>query len=119
MQYFIPLEKLIPELGKPQIRLFLGLVNPDDEEGTRNRISTEKRVIKAKFGVATECGMGRFTREQFRSVLEVCASVAVTYKQGNQEGRCIRFDGVIKSQFRGIKARSLSSRVCHNFRAIV
>lgn len=80
VQYFIPLEKLIPELSEHQTKLFLGLVHPDDEEGTRNRISAAKRAVKTDFGVATECGMGRFTKEQFSSVVEICARVAKSYK---------------------------------------
>jgi methionine synthase II (cobalamin-independent) len=81
VQYFIPLEKkLISELSEHQTKLFLGLVHPDDEEGTRNRISAAKRVITTDFGISTECGMGRFTKEQLRSVVKICASVAATYK---------------------------------------
>jgi hypothetical protein len=59
--------------------MFLGLVQPDDEEGIRNRISTAKRLIKTNFGLSTECGMGRFTKEQLTSIMDICASVAAAY----------------------------------------
>jgi hypothetical protein len=39
-------------------RLYLGLLQHDDEAGDNRRIAAAHRVVKA-FGVAAECGFGR------------------------------------------------------------
>jgi hypothetical protein len=83
IEYFAPLSRLVPELRYPaggeeerkETKIFLGLVHPGDMEGTMKRIGAAKMVID-KFGVATECGMGRFTREDLKSILEICANIA-------------------------------------------
>lgn len=69
--YFAPLEKLsIPTSTK----VYLGLVHPNDEEGTRKRIKVAQSVLP-KFGVATECGMGRIPIEELDSILQISESV--------------------------------------------
>ena len=71
-EYFAPLAGL--ELGAT--KLFLGLVHPGDEEGTRRRIAAAQEVWTRGFGVATECGLGRVTVEEMDSVFEIMASVS-------------------------------------------
>jgi hypothetical protein len=88
IEYFMPLSRLVPELRRPaegegerqETKIFLGLVHPGDKEGTMKRISAAKKVID-KFGVATECGMGRFTREDLKSIVELCANIAVPVRR--------------------------------------
>ncbi|MDI1486198.1 MAG: hypothetical protein OHK93_005424 [Ramalina farinacea] len=55
--------------------LYLGLVHAHDEDGTRQRLEAAQRVYPDITGVATECGLGRSSREDFQSILEICASV--------------------------------------------
>ena len=69
--YFFPLNNL--QLG--DTKLFLGLVHPNDEMGTRKRIETAKAVLPAPFGVASECGLGRTSREELDSILAIYKAV--------------------------------------------
>lgn len=71
--YFAPLQRL--PLGATE--LYLGVVQPRDEEGTRRRIAAAAKVLQNRgFGVATECGMGRTPPEDFVPTMEVAAAVA-------------------------------------------
>ena len=67
--YFEPLKKL--ELGSAE--LYLGLLHPEDEEGTRKRIETASMFV-SPFGLATECGLGRSSQADLDSILEIAAS---------------------------------------------
>lgn len=57
------------------VKLFLGLVHVNDEEGTKKRIEVAQSVYSKPFGVATECGIGRSTRSDLDSILKICAAV--------------------------------------------
>jgi hypothetical protein len=77
--YFQPLSQLSLH---PETYLFLGLVHiRDGVEGARRRIATAQRVVE-RFGVATECGMGRRPAERggtadgFQELLALHAAVA-------------------------------------------
>lgn len=71
--YFEPLADLrLPETTE----LYLGLVHDTDgEAGTRERIETAQRFV-SRFGVATECGMGRRLPETIPALLRVHAAVS-------------------------------------------
>jgi len=73
--YFAPLKGLQLQ---DNTELYLGVVHFGDEEGTQRRIQAAKGVVK-KFGVATECGMGRTPPEELGSILEICAAVTAPY----------------------------------------
>ena len=73
--YFAPLEALKLQ---EHTELFLGLVHHADEEGTRRRIEAAQKVVP-KFGVATECGMGRTPPEELDGILKICAAVSAPY----------------------------------------
>lgn len=73
--YFAPLKALRLQ---DNTELYLGLVHYKDEEGTRRRIQAAKEVVK-KFGVATECGMGRTPPEELGDILAICAAVSAPY----------------------------------------
>jgi hypothetical protein len=77
--YFQPLSQLSLH---PETYLFLGLIHyRDGVEGARRRIATAQRVVE-RFGVATECGMGRRPPERggttntFQELLALHAAVA-------------------------------------------
>ncbi|KAJ9607309.1 hypothetical protein H2200_008382 [Cladophialophora chaetospira] len=77
--YYEPLKHLDVPAGTD---LHLGLVHYDDLEGTRKRTACAKNVLDAKnvrFGVATECGMGRTPPEQLESILEISKAVSEPY----------------------------------------
>ena len=57
------------------VNLFLGLIHANDEEGTRKRIEVARSVYSKPFGIATECGIGRTTREDFQSILGITAAL--------------------------------------------
>ena len=59
-------------------RLFLGVVHPHDEGGTRTRLEAAKAVFPDVAGVSTECGLGRTPKDDLDRVLEICASVTET-----------------------------------------
>lgn len=69
--YFEPLKGL--ELGQSQ--LYLGLLHPNDEEGTRRRIKAAKEVGLRDFGVASECGLGREPTENLESTFKIARDV--------------------------------------------
>ncbi|EEH40125.1 hypothetical protein PAAG_08974 [Paracoccidioides lutzii Pb01] len=81
--YFDPLRDL--QAGE-DTRLYLGLVHPDDMEGTRRRIRAAQSVIHREFSVATECGMRRIPREELESILRISKAVTeVDRSVGTQE----------------------------------
>jgi methionine synthase II (cobalamin-independent) len=72
-RYFAPLARL--RLHK-ETELFLGLVHLDGAAATRRRIAAAKRYAP-RFGVATECGMGRkWGTAQIPALMRVHAEVA-------------------------------------------
>lgn len=73
--YFAPLKALRLQ---DNTELFLGLVHFKDEGGTQRRIQAAKEVLQ-KFGVATECGMGRTPPEELGDILAICAAVTAPY----------------------------------------
>lgn len=70
-EYSAPLKEL--ELGTTE--LYLGVVHYNDLEGTKRRIAAAHAAVE-KFGVATECGMGRTPADQLDSILEISAAVS-------------------------------------------
>jgi hypothetical protein len=71
--YFAPLRDL--KLHQ-ETELYLGLVHiHDGAEGARGRIAAAQRAV-AKFGVATECGMGRRPSETIPDLLRLHSAVA-------------------------------------------
>lgn len=61
---------------RPETELFLGLVhNTDGLEGTLRRMKTARRFVP-RFGVATECGLGRRPPETIPGLLRVHARAA-------------------------------------------
>ena len=70
-EYFSPLKGL--DLHGAD--LFLGVVHPHDEHGTRERLDAARAVYSNVAGVGTECGMGRTPREDVDSILQICASI--------------------------------------------
>ena len=70
-EFYMPLKEL--ELGKTE--LYLGVVHFDDLEGTKRRIESAAKTGK-RFGVATECGMGRTPAEHLASILEISTAVS-------------------------------------------
>ena len=69
--YFKPLKGL----QLYSTKLFLGLVHPNDESGTKKRLEVAQGIYPDIAGVATECGWGRTPSEEVGSILEICASV--------------------------------------------
>jgi methionine synthase II (cobalamin-independent) len=70
--YFAPLTTLDTKGAD----LILGLVHPYDREGTRTRIETAGKVLGGRrFGVATECGLGRTPPEDLDSIIEIAGAV--------------------------------------------
>ncbi|KAJ5263156.1 hypothetical protein N7478_010761 [Penicillium angulare] len=67
--YFEPLKRL---KAGDRTKLYLGLVHPNDEEGTFRRLQAARKVIPGRdFGVSTECGMGRTPKEELTSILQI------------------------------------------------
>jgi len=73
VEYFQPLAELnVPEATE----LYLGLVHETGgEEGTRRRIDAASQVL-TRFGVATECGLGRRSLDTLGSLLDQHAAVS-------------------------------------------
>ncbi|KUJ19716.1 uncharacterized protein LY89DRAFT_705652 [Mollisia scopiformis] len=73
LEYFKPLEDV--DFGSTE--LYLGLVHANDEEGSRKRMASASKVVE-KYGIATECGMGRTPLEKFDSISRICTSLSST-----------------------------------------
>lgn len=69
--YFEPLKSLKLDGS----HLYLGVVNANDDAGTKQRIRAAQSVFKQMFGVATEYGIGRTSKEELGSILEILKSV--------------------------------------------
>ena len=69
--YFAPLKNL--KLNNT--KLYLGLIHPNDEEGTKTRIQAAKGSFQGAFGVASECGLGRTPKEELNSIVAIAKSV--------------------------------------------
>jgi hypothetical protein len=75
--YFAPLQKLVDPLEQGPTELYLGLVHPNDEEGTKRRIrAVGEAGIGMTFGVATECGMGRTPASELDSIFGIMKGVS-------------------------------------------
>jgi len=74
IEYFLPLEQLnLPDTCD----LYLGLVHQTGaEEGTLKRINAASKVV-SKFGLATECGLGRRTRDSIATLMRQHAALAL------------------------------------------
>lgn len=60
----------------PETELFVGLVHPNDEAGTRARLAQAEKVLAGKrWGVATECGLGRAPQDEFDTVAEISTAI--------------------------------------------
>lgn len=70
--YFDPLKCL---KLKKETKIYLGLAHPWDVDGTWKRIETASKVLD-DFGIASECGMGRTSKKEFKAVIEVLGAVA-------------------------------------------
>jgi hypothetical protein len=66
--YFAPLRRL---LLRPETEIFLGLVHREDGlSGTRRRIDAARPAL-AKFGIASECGLGQLSARDVDTILEL------------------------------------------------
>jgi hypothetical protein len=74
LEYFAPLRGL----SMPQEAiLYLGLVHADDYEGTLSRIkAAEQSGFNSRFGVATECGLGRTPAAELDSIFQILKDVS-------------------------------------------
>ncbi|GME65310.1 hypothetical protein GTA08_BOTSDO11875 [Neofusicoccum parvum] len=71
--YFAPLKSL----GWDETELYLGLVHAHDADGTQRRLQAAQEALgRRRFGVATECGLGRTPTEDFASIAQICAGIA-------------------------------------------
>jgi hypothetical protein len=70
--YFAPLHGL----KGGDTKAFLGLIHlHDGVEGSLKRVEVARRYLRA-FGIATECGLGRRSRETLEEVLRIHREVA-------------------------------------------
>jgi hypothetical protein len=77
LAYFAPLQKLLGPLERGHTEFYLGLVHPNDEEGTKRRIRAAGEAgVEIAFGVATECGMGRTPVDELDSIFGIMKSVS-------------------------------------------
>lgn len=74
--YFEPLKQLDGKIGDTE--LYLGVVHHGDEEGTKERIHTAGKFV-SKFGVATECGLGRTPAGQVENIYEISNKVSAAF----------------------------------------
>lgn len=76
-KYLEPLNSLVPKMKEHGTELYLGVVQFEDEEGTRIRIERAREVLGGfGFGVAMECGMGRTPVEQVEGLLRLSKEVS-------------------------------------------
>lgn len=68
--YFAPLK----QLAALKATVFLGLLHLDDDEGTKDKIAVAKQVLP-RFGIATECGIGRSSKQELESAVRIAQQV--------------------------------------------
>ncbi|KAL2839524.1 hypothetical protein BJY01DRAFT_250477 [Aspergillus pseudoustus] len=75
--YFEPLRRLVLRApgNEVETKLYLGIVHANDEGGTKRRIQTASKFVE-RFGVATECGLGRTPVEELDSILQISREVS-------------------------------------------
>ncbi|EGP91338.1 uncharacterized protein MYCGRDRAFT_27396, partial [Zymoseptoria tritici IPO323] len=70
--FLAPLTDITPTLMEKGLEVYPGVVQFDDEKGTRERIAAVTRACPGlKFGVATECGWGRTPEEQIGGIMKL------------------------------------------------
>ena len=65
----------LKDLKLNDTKLHLGVVHAHDMTGTKDRLEAASKVYPNIAGVSTECGLGRTSKEDVKSVLEICASI--------------------------------------------
>ena len=75
--YFEPLRGLLAKADS-RTEFVLGVVKEDDMDGTVERIRAASEVV-GPFGVATEYGIGRRTREMLQRTLDIYVAVSDTF----------------------------------------
>ena len=71
-EYFAPLNGLRIEKGTT---IILGLVHPDDFEGSERRLETAKAVYPQVGCISSECGLGRCTPEETENTMKTYAAL--------------------------------------------
>ncbi len=69
--YFRPLR----DLAVGTTRVYLGVINTDGVEGTRERVAAARKHLK-DFGIAAECGFGREPPEKIPAILQLHRQIA-------------------------------------------
>jgi hypothetical protein len=71
----------VPKLVEQGVEVYVGVVQFDDEQGTRERIAAVSKAWPEmkKFGIATECGWGRTPEGQAEGIMGLMS-----------EGLCVR-----------------------------
>ncbi|CAF9905457.1 MAG: hypothetical protein GOMPHAMPRED_003191 [Gomphillus americanus] len=70
--YFEPLKSL--EIN-PNTKLYLGVIHPNDEEGSKSRLEAARSAYHGPCGVSTECGLGRTPKEDLESIISIAKSL--------------------------------------------
>ncbi|KAF2172512.1 hypothetical protein M409DRAFT_63175 [Zasmidium cellare ATCC 36951] len=73
--FLAPLSDLVPKLKENNTDLVLGLVQYDDEGGTRKRIDAASKFV-SEFEIATECGWGRTPEDQIDNIMELSCGLS-------------------------------------------
>lgn len=73
--FFAPLADLVPKLKENGTDLVLGVVQYNDEEGTKKRIEAASKVV-SEFEIATECGWGRTPEEQVDGIMKLSCELS-------------------------------------------
>ncbi|KAK4507827.1 hypothetical protein PRZ48_001562 [Zasmidium cellare] len=68
--FLAPLSDLLPQLKEHDTDLVLGVVQYDDEEGTRRRIEAASKIV-SEFQISTECGWGRTPEEEIDNIMRI------------------------------------------------
>jgi hypothetical protein len=76
--YLRPIAEVLPALTRDGTILYLGLVHAGDEAGTERRIATAREFLgpDVRWGIGTECGMGRTPPEKVAGILEISGKLA-------------------------------------------
>lgn len=73
--FFAPLVDLVPKLKENSTDLILGVVQYNDEEGTKKRIEAASKVV-SEFEIATECGWGRTPEEEVDGIMKLSCGLS-------------------------------------------
>lgn len=81
-EYYEPTRDLLSRFKKHGTEVYLGVVQPDDQEGIQKRIDAARKILPGlEFGIATECGLGRTPKDEIDGIMRLSVQLSAPIQQ--------------------------------------